>query len=128
MGSASALELSVLGDDGGVQQTVVRLPIANLTMRALGVEIDRSAADGRSNVPPLRGTCWLGDRSSEPTVSIRVFVDATIVEVFVNGGRLAMTTRVYPRDSTGRLAVRAVGCCPLALASVEAYELGGIWV
>ena len=48
-------------------------------------------------------------------------------EVFVNGGRVAMTSRVYPRNSLGGLALVAEGCA-MELESVDAFQLGSIWL
>ena len=99
-------------------QTIARVSVQ--------VEIDRNRS-GHRPLPQTSATCWLGAPAVEPLVVVHVFVDATIVEVFVNGGRVSMTTRVYPENTVGQLGLRSRGCT-LQLATVEAHGLGSIWL
>ena len=47
--------------------------------------------------------------------SLRVLVDTSIVEIFVNDGEVTMTTRWYPQD-TGKLRVTSTVPCECATA------------
>ena len=139
----SALQLITLRSEGGAEQTTVRL--GNLTAGSSAVHgrpadvrisIDRSksavpaASDSAVDSPTahLSAQCTLQpDAKVEPLVDIHVYVDATIMEVFVQGGRVAMTTRVYPTNTNGGLALMSEGCA-MELETVEAHALGSIWL
>lgn len=84
----------------------------------------RSAGGQTPAQPPLSALCWLSpDVNTEPLLTLQVFADATIVEVFANGGRVAMATRVYPHNTDGTLALLVEGC-DLTLERAEAYAMG----
>jgi sucrose-6-phosphate hydrolase SacC (GH32 family) len=135
--------LITLRSEDGAEQTTVRL--GNLTAGSIAVHgrpadvrisIDRSksavpaASDSAVDSPTahLSAQCTLQpDAKVEPLVDIHVYVDATIMEVFVQGGRVAMTTRVYPTNTNGGLALMSEGCA-MELETVEAHALGSIWL
>jgi sucrose-6-phosphate hydrolase SacC (GH32 family) len=86
----------------------------------------RGAGRGPGEIQPFahtdrdRGTLQLWDSAREE-VEMRIFVDGSVVEMFIDG--LSVTTRVYPsqRDSAGvRLA--ALGGV-VHLRSVELWPL-----
>ncbi|MFW6146093.1 MAG: GH32 C-terminal domain-containing protein [Planctomycetota bacterium] len=89
------------------------------------VSIDTSMASLAGDVaprPPETTEVYLDD--DEP-LDLRVFVDRSIVEVFVNG-RQCLGVRVYPQrdDSTGvSLLSRGRGT---TLQSLDAWRMGGI--
>ncbi len=62
----------------------------------------------------------------EELLTLRVFIDRSILEVFAND-RLCMTSRIYPTrpDSTG-IGLFATGG-PATLRSMEAWSLNPIW-
>jgi len=88
----------------------------------LDTSYSSSAADVRSRAPETAGV-WLG--ADEP-LELRVFVDRSIVEVFVNG-RQCVAARVYPerRDSTG-ISLRSQGGTS-DLASLSVWEMASIY-
>ena len=66
---------------------------------ALSLVIDRSHSglgDNSTLTVPL-GSLPAG--SSAVPVTLRIIVDASVLEVFVNGGEAAVATRVYPSSS-----------------------------
>jgi beta-fructofuranosidase len=65
------------------------------------------------------------ERGSEP-LKLRVFVDRSVVEVFVNG-KLYLAMRVYPgrKDSVG-VSVRAQGQ-DAVLKKLDAWQMQSIW-
>jgi beta-fructofuranosidase len=56
-------------------------------------------------------------------LKLRVFVDRSVVEVFANGGRQAVTRRIYPSrpDSTGVALFSDGG--PTIVRRVRAWDL-----
>jgi len=72
--------------------------------------------------PPERAVM---ERGSEP-LKLRVFVDRSVVEVFVNG-KLYLAMRVYPgrKDSVG-VSVRAQGQ-DAVLKKLDAWQMQSIW-
>lgn len=141
--NGSALRLITLRSKDGAEQTTVRL--GNLTAGSstvhakpanVHISIDRStsaaapASNNTLNPPPahLSAQCALQpDAMVEPLVDIHVYVDGTIMEVFVQGGRVAMTTRVYPTNTNGGLGLMSEGCA-MELEALEAHVLGSIWL
>ncbi len=80
---------------------------------------------------------WLGVRSRAPETApvyipdgeplkLRVFIDRSVVEVFVNG-RQCVAVRVYPgrEDSVG-VSLRSQGR-DAVLRSLDAWQLGSIY-
>ena len=62
---------------------------------------------------------------SKESLELRVFVDRSIVEVFING-RQCLTARVYPdRDDSVGVSLRAVGN-DATLNSLDAWQMKGI--
>ena len=72
---------------------------------------------------PENAPVFLAD--DEP-LQLRVFIDRSVVEVFVNG-RQCVAVRVYPgrEDSLG-VSLRAQGS-PATLKSLDVYQMGSIW-
>ena len=123
------VELNVLRSPGGREVTRI------LCMRDRGyrrggmpcvVSLDTSrsslAADVRLR-PPETAQVELGRQ--EP-LELRVFVDRSVVEVFVNG-RQCIAARVYPEheDSIG-VSFRAQGR-EATLTSLDAWQMKSIW-
>ncbi len=112
---SARLRLVLCASTDGLEQTIVECDPA-----AGALVVDR----GRSSLSPHtdrdRGTLQLWDSAREE-VEMRIFVDGSVVEMFIDG--LSVTTRVYPsqRDSAGvRLA--ALGGV-VRLRSVELWPL-----
>lgn len=142
----ASLSLLVLRSKNGVEHTSIRLSNlepGNNTLHghpgSVTATVDRSKSAAREPfgsdgttvapppAPPLTASCWLSpDSQTEPELTLHVFVDSTIVESFVNSGRVAMTTRVYPHNNDGTAALLAHGCD--ITVHVEAYTLRSIWV
>lgn len=120
-GSSRACGLKLLCSPGGEEQTVVRYDPAAAT---LTLDVSRSSLSPHvQNALPETGPLALAPGEN---LRLRVFVDRSIVEVFANG-RLCLTRRAYPTraDSVG-VSVFAEGG-PAGLASLEAWEMAGIW-
>jgi len=79
------------------------------------VVLDRS---GMIHVPePQYGTKRAGILST-PLQSIRILVDKSIVEVFVNEGELTFTTRLFPIDETKKVSIHSK-----SNATVTSYQM-----
>jgi hypothetical protein len=138
-GSRDGHGLEIVGFKNGAmgEETVVRMLAASLTADAVAVEINRTAGTGTpapgwpAPEQVVRGSTWLNAEAAEPTLSVQVFFDGTVVEVFVMGGRMSMTARSYPAPSPSPVPLYAVGLraagCPITVASVEAHSLASIW-
>lgn len=65
--------------------------------------------------------------TSDQRVTLRVFLDRSIVEVFVNGGQSSVVSRIYPtrRDSLGLGLFSRGGA--VQLKSLDVWRLESIW-
>ena len=76
----------------------------------------------RPRAPETASVC-LGE--DEP-LELRVFVDRSVVEVFVNG-RQCVAVRVYPeRDDSVGVSLRSQGVAS-RLMSLDAWQMQSIW-
>jgi beta-fructofuranosidase len=118
LADADAVELDVLATPDGAERTALGYTRDGEVVldRSESSESPHATADShRMAVPPY-----------DEALSVRVFVDGSIVEVFANE-RHCLTGRVYPtrEDATG-IAVSATG----GRATVEelnCWELGDVW-
>ncbi|CAK9264427.1 unnamed protein product, partial [Sphagnum jensenii] len=63
---------------------------------------------------------------TEDFLTLRVLVDRSIVESFVQGGRMVVTSRVYPSVAIGNLANLYLfnnGMTPITMRSITAYSM-----
>lgn len=85
----------------------------------------QTGGDGPQDVTSLSLTM----KGDESVVRVRVFVDHSIVEAFVQGGRTRITSRVYPANPSlaSGVAVYASGS-GATLINATVYALDSIWV
>ncbi|MFB6118483.1 glycoside hydrolase family 32 protein [Halosegnis sp.] len=117
LADAEAVELSVLASPDGTETTTLRYTKAGELVldRTDASEDHRATADTRRmSVPPY----------DEP-LSLRVFIDQSVVEVFANERR-CLTARVYPtrEDSTGVSLVAEGGRASVADLACWEMETG----
>lgn len=62
----------------------------------------------------------------EAKVEVRILVDRSIVEVFVQGGRVAQTVRAYPKPGESQVWLEA-GAGGATVSNVAAYSMGCGW-
>ena len=136
-GSADAIQLSVLCASDRSEVTIVRY---DWNTRELTLDTTRSSLNCCDSVGRAKEVLGVGRHRglagslTEPpfslkegeNLSIRVFVDRSIVEVFANE-RSCFTIRVYPtrQDSTG-VSLSAEGG-NLVLISADIWALSSIW-
>ena len=132
--AAPVVELCVLRSPGGEEYTRISFyrdrgmneSFAGDRRRQSLITIDTSraslAADVRPRAPETAPVC-LGE--DEP-LELRVFVDRSVVEVFVNG-RQCVAVRVYPeRDDSVGVMLRSQGVAS-RLMSLDAWQMQSIW-
>ncbi|ULO05782.1 glycoside hydrolase family 32 protein [Paenibacillus sp. 19GGS1-52] len=112
---AKLLELSLLVSEDGQERTVIRyLP----SERKLLLDCCTSGA-GDTSISAVT----LPETSS--TLKLQVFVDRSSIEVFVNDGQYALTSRVYPTALRGGLTMKAEGGS-VSLQSLHMWNLKSI--
>ena len=135
--NSQALELSVLRSPNAEEATrIVFYPHRGYPCREYTdqrsrkrysvVSIDTSRSSIRPDAksrPPESAPVYLEDGE---TLKLHVFIDKSVVEVFVNG-RQALAVRVYPerKDSLG-VSLRSQGK-PATLKSLKAWQMKGIY-
>ena len=103
LADADAFELVVARSDDGEERT----PIRYTDDDQLIVDRDDSSLSDAASAEPQ--SIDEAPQTDDGVVNLRVLVDASVVEVFVNG-RTCVSSRIYPTrpDSTG-VALRAIG-------------------
>ncbi|KAH7425879.1 hypothetical protein KP509_11G075800 [Ceratopteris richardii] len=122
--------LLVLASEGLEEQTAIyffftksngtwtTLVCSDQSRSSLAINVDKTSYG--SVVPVLK---------KEKLLSLRVIVDHSIVETFVQGGRVCITSRVYPTlalDNAARLFVFNNGTMPIALKSLDAWKVSKV--
>ncbi|MDF9799461.1 fructan beta-fructosidase [Catalinimonas alkaloidigena] len=64
--------------------------------------------------------------TDDGTVSMHIYVDHSVVEVFGNNGYVAMTNRVFPDPSQDGVEIYAIGGI-VTLKSLDIWEVDSIW-
>jgi len=125
------LELNLLKSPDGEEVTTIRcyrdrgfrFPGHRQQPTVVSLDTTRSSTAGHVNCrPPETAQVEI---DNEP-LRLRIFIDRSIVEVFING-RQCLTARVYPmrEDSLG-VSLRAVGR-NAKLKSLDAWQMKSIW-
>lgn len=86
---------------------------------------DRSMAGANDFAGEFTGTA-VAPYSIGDEVRLHLLVDAASVELFIDGGRLAITELVFPTNNFSRLKLFSTGG-DIQLTSTELYGLNSIW-
>ncbi|MUV50487.1 GH32 C-terminal domain-containing protein, partial [Haloarcula sp. CBA1122] len=115
---AEAVELSVLESPDSEERTPIRYTYES------EIAVDRSAS---STDPQATGdTQSMRVQPYDAPLSLRVFVDGSVVEVFANE-RHCLTSRVYPtRDDATGISLSADGG-RATIASLDVWDLDSVW-
>lgn len=107
-------------DDGCVGGAVLR--IVRTGPDRLSVQLDRTATTGEPgiDVGPRGGVAPVGD---DGTTGVRIIVDHSALEIFVNGA--ALSARVHPEATSSSLGLRAIGA--EATVAVRAWRMQDAW-
>lgn len=114
-GSALDLELTVTGAPGAVLTLRLR---DGTEGRPVLVSFDPNAGTvslDRSKLGTGEGGISTGFVRRGPTVSARILLDHSSVEVFADGGRLAMSARIYPPSGQEAVSLEASGAVQVEL-------------
>jgi fructan beta-fructosidase len=65
--------------------------------------------------------------TDDATVSLHIYVDHSVVEVFGNDGYVAMTNRIFPDPSQDAVEIYAIGGT-VTLKSLDIWEVNSIWI
>ncbi len=88
-------------------------------------ELDRTASgavDFSKDFPTTQTAPWLGTGAQ---LKLRIFLDQSSIEVFINDGETVFTALVFP--STPYDSISLQGSAALGLRSAVVYELKSIW-
>ena len=88
-------------------------------------ELDRTtsgAVDFSKVFPGVQTAPWQGTRDH---VRLRIFLDQSSIEVFINEGETVLTSLVFPTTPYDSVTLKGSGAIGLKLATV--YELKSIW-
>ena len=101
---------------------MAKLPSRQESLITLDTSYSSTLPEAQSRAPETAPV----DLTPDETLQLRVFIDRSVVEVFVNG-RQCVAARVYPgrEDSVG-LSLRAQGS-PARLLSLDAWRMENIW-
>ena len=117
---AAQVGISVRCTPDGAEQTVI---VYDVTRKALAVDRERSSLDSAVE----RDTRWarLELGQAEP-LSLQIFVDHSVVEVFANG-RLCLTSRIYPTrsDSLGVTLFASGGSAHVN--TLDVWHMAPVW-
>eukprot|EP00250_Pteridium_aquilinum_P011274 c19956_g1_i1 orf=112-2220(+) len=124
--------LLVLASDDLQEQTAVYFyfTLINGTWTAL-VCNDQSRSTLASDVDTATYGYVVPVLETETSLSLRVIVDHSIVETFAQGGRVCITSRVYPTialDNAAKLFVFNNGTMPVALNSLTAWQMSKVYM
>ena len=89
-------------------------------------ELDRSASGAVGFSPQFAGVQtapWLG---SSDRVRLRIYLDQSSIEVFVDDGDTVLTALVFPATPYDSVLLRSAGGT-IGLNAATVYELGSIW-
>lgn len=125
------IELGLLRSAGGEEVTRIQCYrdrgmriVRQLVPTVVSIDSSRSTVAANTPIRPPE-TATVEMKPNEP-LRLRVFIDRSIVEVFVNG-RQCLTARVYPdRDDSVGVSLRAQGD-PATLTSLDAWQMGSIY-
>lgn len=66
--------------------------------------------------------------ATDTNVTLRVYVDHSVLETYAQGGRGVVTSRMYPSDDALGVKLYCEGPAGVTLLGVEVYEMDTIWV
>lgn len=120
--------LLVLTDDAFTEQTAVffYLSPSKDGQWATRVCSDQSRSSKALDIDKTVYGSYVTVLPTENTLSLRILVDHSIVETFVQGGRVAITSRVYPTvafGSNSHLFLFNNGTTPIQVKSLNVYQM-----
>jgi sucrose-6-phosphate hydrolase SacC (GH32 family) len=123
VGSADTVGLAVRR--GGTEETIAGIAIADGAASTVFVDRRNSGTvDFHESFPAIHSAPLpTGD---DGTVTLRLFVDASSIEMFTGDGTISITDRIFPDPSSTGVAAFATGG-DARLLSLDAWPLSSIW-
>lgn len=113
----SAFGIKVCCSDDFQEETVFRYDVKDST-----ISFDRNRS-GKGEGGVRRAAL---DVKETDTITFHLFIDRSSVELFVNDGRLVMTGRIYPSETSQAVELFAEGG-DVKVLSIDAWKLKDIW-
>jgi fructan beta-fructosidase len=114
-------EVSLRLRTGATEETVLRVDVPR---RELLLDRTRSGNVGFHNTFPSVQRAPV--RLINGRLKLRLFVDTSSIEVFVNDGEVTLTSLIFPSANTRRLELEVTGDA-LLRANLEVWKLGTAW-
>jgi beta-fructofuranosidase len=118
-GDAAAFGLDVRRSADGSERTRI---VYDRARQQLSIDRSQSSASDADQHDTYGGALEL--EAGEP-LSLRVFVDRSVIEVFANG-RLCLASRVYPSPASLGVALFAQGG-EVEVPALDVWKIGSIW-
>ncbi len=67
------------------------------------------------------------DNLPEGEIEIRIFMDASSVEVFINKGQYVMTSQIFPTNSYTDLEIKNMGKAASKIRDLKVHKVTGVW-
>ena len=121
LSGAGEFGLTLRASPDGVETTRLVVQPAE---RQLVIERDRSSLDDQVDKAPCTAPIH---STANGTITLHIFLDRSVLEVFVDGGLSCLAARIYPtrRDSLG-LGLFSHGG-PARLKSIDIWRIESIW-
>ena len=116
---ATAFGIDVRCSADGAERTRI---VYDRARQQLEIDRSQSSASAADQHDLYGGTLALED--GEP-LTLRVFVDRSVIEVFANG-RLCLTSRVYPSETSLGVALFAQGGS-VDVPAIDVWNMRSIW-
>ncbi len=119
-GAGAEVELQVRCSPDGAEYTSILVHQAD---RQIAIVREHASLDDRCD----RVSASAPLKAADGPVTLRIFLDRSTIEVFAEGGRTNLATRIYPTrpDSVGVRLVSRGG--PVRVKSLDVWKLRGIW-
>ena len=67
------------------------------------------------------------DNLPEGEVEVRIFLDASSIEVFINKGQYVMTSQIFPTNSYSDLEIKNMGKAASKIRDLKVHKVTGVW-
>ncbi|CAM6116621.1 unnamed protein product [Calypogeia fissa] len=121
----------VLADDKLIEHTGVFFFISRKKNGDWGTKVcsDQSKSSQAKGLDKTVYGSYLMMVESETELSLRILIDHSMIESFVQGGRFAITARVYPQialNNNAGVFLFNNGTTPVTVKSVDVYKMGSV--
>lgn len=90
--------------------------------------VDRAKSGGSTPTSPYTAPMFCAETNRD-TVSVRVFVDVSVVEAYANDGASVITARVYPPEEYDGVSLAAItrgSTCAVVVDNLQVYSMSSI--